>query len=274
MIRLLFFAGIALFILLVFVALLGVMKMAKDRVNSLFKSEEAAKNIRAKKTNVFVSDSLNYIDEIDLQNSISITQYGNKLLRDAGDVSGYMLAISNNSLFDTAQTELTSIFNWKKKSSVNKEEIIKSNFLVSYLKDRMIKQVSSIEENIVRYESLFKKFDNVILNAEKVVAQFKPVKTTDPFDTEQQNSLKANIELLKNKILNLQKGKVYHLQSITQLKMMLALNNKLIVEFDNIKHHLIPVLKNKLSLGKLNEINFSSIEIQLKEIDKIKTSKV
>lgn len=130
-----------------------------------------------------------------------------------------------------------------------------------------MKNVTSIEINSKKYEEVFKDFDKVIKHAETTVANFKPVNTSDVYENEIQNNKKSNINLLKNKILNLKKSKLYHQQSLAQLKVMRGLNNNLIVEFDNIILQMLPLIKNNASIESLKDLHIENLS---KYIDKIR----
>jgi uncharacterized protein YktB (UPF0637 family) len=133
--------------------------------------------------------------------------------------------------------------------------------------------VTLIEENIKRYEVVFKDFDRIIKNAESVVNSFKPVSTTDVYEIEQNNTKKSNVDLLKNKIVNLKKSKLYHQQSIAQLKVMLSLNNNLIVEFDNIIHQMLPLMKNNATIESMKMFDMNGLSNYVEQIKKISLSR-
>jgi uncharacterized protein YktB (UPF0637 family) len=105
------------------------------------------------------------------------------------------------------------------------------------------------------------------------VNSFKPVSTTDVYEIEQNNTKKSNVDLLKNKIVNLKKSKLYHQQSIAQLKVMLSLNNNLIVEFDNIIHQMLPLMKNNASIESMKMFDMNGLSNYVEQIKKISLSR-
>lgn len=213
-------------------------------------------------------------DMIDFTNSTSITQYGNKLMEVSGELSGYMLSITDGNLIEMAHSELEDIFGWYKGKNLTIDASLKSNFLISYLKDRLIKQIKNLETKIYHYESMYSDYDVFINHAESKINSVKIPNVDDVFEKERYSNIKSNIDMLKNKILSLKKNKLYHLQGISQLKSILSIHNKLVMELDNVKQQLLPVLDNRMSLDKLGNLDFNLIKKQLKEIDKIKSIKI
>lgn len=213
-------------------------------------------------------------DMIDFTNSTSITQYGNKLMEVSGELSGYMLSITDGNLIEMAHSELEDIVGWDKGKNLTIDASLKSNFLISYLKDRLIKQIKNLETKIYHYESMYSDYDVFINHAESKINSVKIPNVDDVFEKERYSNIKSNIDMLKNKILSLKKNKLYHLQGISQLKSILSIHNKLVMELDNVKQQLLPVLDNRMSLDKLGNLDFNLIKKQLKEIDKIKSIKI
>lgn len=205
---------------------------------------------------------------IDLTNSLSVTQYGNDVLKNIGDLSNFMYQLTENSVLDKTSNIIQEIIKNKNKR-FTQDDFLKHNFLTNYTKDKLVQQVTVIEDNIKRYEYVFKDFDRIITHAESVVSSYKPVSSSDVYEIEQNNSKKANVDLLKNKIVNLRKSKLYHQQSIVQLKTILALNNNLIVEFDNIIHQMLPLIKNNASIESMKVFDVSSLSNYVDQINKI-----
>ena len=213
-------------------------------------------------------------DPIDFTNSTSITQYGNKIMEVSGELSGYMLSITDGNLIEMAHSELEDIVGWDKGENLTIDASLKSNFLISYLKDRLIKQIKDLETKIYHYESMYSDYDVFIDNAESKINSVNIPNVDDVFEKERYSNIKSNIDMLKNKVLSLKKNKLYHLQGISQLKSILSIHNKLVMELDNVKQQLLPVLDNRTSLDKLVNLDFNLIKKQLKEIDKIKSIKI
>lgn len=234
-------------------------------------SREFASKMATKKfTKADVPPSVN--QTIDLSNSLSVTQYGNDVLKNIGDMSNFMYQLTENSLLDKTATIIQDIIKNKSKR-FNHDDFVKHSFLTNYTKDRLVQQVINIEENIKRYEHVFKDFDRIIKSAESVVVSFKPVISTDVYEIEQINTKKANVNLLKNKIVNLKTSKLYHQQSISQLKVMLSLNNNLIVEFDNIIHQMLPLMKNNASIESMKSFDMNGLSNYVEQIKKISLSR-
>lgn len=240
-------------------------------------------NIRKAESREFVStlatkkftkaDSEPSVDQtIDLTSSLSVTQYGNDVLKNINDLSNFMYQLTESSLLDKTSTIIEDIIKNKKKIFTH-DDFMKHSFLANYTKDRLVQQVTTIEANIKRYEYVFKDFDRIIKNAESVVAAFKPITSNDAYEMEQINTKKANVDLLKNKIVNLKKSKMYHQQSIAQLKVMLALNNNLIVEFDNIIHQMLPLIKNNATIESMKLFDVNGLSNYIEQIKKINLSR-
>lgn len=213
-------------------------------------------------------------DEIDFTNSTSITQYGNRIMEVSGELSGYMLSITEGNLIEMAHSELEDIVGWDKGKNLTIDASLKSNFLISYLKDRLIKQIKDLETKIYHYESMYSDYDIFIQHAESKILSINIPNVDDVFEKERYSNIKSNIDMLKHKLLSLKKNKLYHLQGISQLKSILSIHNKLVMELDNVKQQLLPVLDNRMSLDKLGNLDFNLIKKQLKEIDKIKSIKI
>lgn len=213
-------------------------------------------------------------DVIDFASSTSITQYGNRVMEVSGELSGYMLSITDGNLIEMAHSELEDIVGWDKGENLTIDASLKSNFLISYLKDRLIKQIKDLETKIYHYESMYSDYDVFIDNAESKINSVNIPNVDDVFEKERYSNIKSNIDMLKNKVLSLKKNKLYHLQGISQLKSILSIHNKLVMELDNVKQQLLPVLDNRMSLDKLGNLDFNLIKKQLKEIDKIKSIKI
>jgi len=234
-------------------------------------SREFASTMATKKfTKAEVEPSVNHT--IDLSNSLSVTQYGNDVLKNIGDLSNFMYQLTENSLLDKTASIIQDIIKNKSKRFTH-DDFVKHSFLANYTKDRLVQQVTTIEENIKRYEVVFKDFDRIIKSAESVVSSFKPVSTNDVYEMEQNNTKKANVDLLKNKIVNLKKSKMYHQQSIAQLKVMLSLNNNLIVEFDNIIHQMLPLMKNNATIESMKNFDMNGLSNYVDQIKKISLSR-
>lgn len=230
-------------------------------------TEASSRNIKSR-----ITDTVNRIMEtkptpINLEDSINITQYGNDVLKNVGDLANYMYDLSQNSILETTSSIISEISG--KKGFFSDEDYAKYNFVAHYTKDRLLKQVSSIEQSSKKYEQVFKDFDKIIKHAEHTVETFKPIHTNDAYENEIQNNKKANINLLKNKIVNLKKSKLYHQQALAQLKVMLGLNNNLIVEFDNIIHQMLPLIKNNASIESVKSLNMNSLSKQIEKLRKL-----
>lgn len=247
--------------------ILSSLKKIKNKIkaeNKYFASTMAEKKFKEKET-----ESLN--QTIDLANSLNVTQYGNDVLKNIGELSNFMFQLTQNTLLERTSTILEDILDNRTKR-FSMEESLKHEFLANYTKDRLMKQVTLIEKNIQRYEYVFKDFDRVIKNAEEVVKQFNITNTDDIFEIEKNNTKKSNLNLLKNKIVNLKKSKLYHHQAIVQLKVILALNNNLVVEFDNIIHQMIPLVKNSASIDSIKSFDLSNLSNYVKQIKKVNYS--
>lgn len=230
-------------------------------------TEASNRNIKSR-----ITDTVNRIMEtkptpINLEDSINITQYGNDVLKNVGDLANYMYDLSQNSILETTSSIIAEISG--KKGFFSDDDYSKYNFVAHYTKDRLLKQVSSIEQSSKKYEQVFKDFDKIIKHAEHTVETFKPIHTNDAYENEIQNNKKANINLLKNKIVNLKKSKLYHQQALAQLKVMLGLNNNLIVEFDNIIHQMLPLIKNNASIESFKALNMNSLSKQIEKLRKL-----
>lgn len=242
------------------------------RAKNLFTAENKkfASTMATKKFKDVEENSVN--QSIDLNDSLSVTQYGNDVLKNISSLSNFMYDLTQNSLLDRTSRVLEDIVANKSRKFTS-DEFLEHNFVAHYTKDRLVKQVILIQQNIPRYEYAFKDFDRIIQNAEKVVASFKPTTSSDAYEIEQLNTKKSNVELLKNKIINLKKSKIYHQQSIAQLKVMLALNNRLMVEFDNIIHHMLPLIKNNVTIDSVKSFNVAELSNYIDQIRKINTIK-
>lgn len=261
-----FFGVIALSILGFFMSLFSSNKKLKVAEGKRMATESAERSYASR-----LKDAVNGVFEkvqlapIDLDNSVSVTQYGNDVLKNIGELANYMYMLSQNPILETTSGIITEL--QSKKGYFSDEDFAKYNFIAHYTKDRLMKNVTSIEINSKKYEEVFKDFDKVIKHAETTVANFKPVNTSDVYENEIQNNKKSNINLLKNKILNLKKSKLYHQQSLAQLKVMRGLNNNLIVEFDNIILQMLPLIKNNASIESLKDLHIENLS---KYIDKIR----
>jgi len=255
---------------------MGVIFYVLSSIKKLFRiqkaeSREFAAEMGAKKfTKGEVKSSVD--QPIDLSNSLNVTQYGNDVLKNIGDLSNFMYQLTENSLLERTSIAIQNIIKNKSKR-FTREDFIKHNFVANYTKDRLVQQVIIIEENIQQYEYVFKDFDRIISNAEKVVSGFRPITSTDTFEIEKNNTKKANVDLLKNKIVSLKKSKLYHQQAIVQLKVILALNNNLIVEFDNIIHQMLPLMKNNASIESMRTFDINGLSNYVEQIKKISLSK-
>jgi hypothetical protein len=261
-----FFGVIALSILGFFMSLFSSNKKLKVAEGKRMATESAERSYASR-----LKDAVNGVFEkvqltpIDLDNSVSVTQYGNDVLKNIGELANYMYMLSQNPILETTSGIITEL--QSKRGYFSDEDFAKYNFIAHYTKDRLMKNVTSIEINSKKYEEVFKDFDKVIKHAETTVANFKPVNTSDVYENEIQNNKKSNINLLKNKILNLKKSKLYHQQSLAQLKVMRGLNNNLIVEFDNIILQMLPLIKNNASIESLKDLHIENLS---KYIDKIR----
>lgn len=267
-------------ILLAF-SFVGIISMATfffitSNIKKLFKIKKAESRefVSTLATKKFTkADSEPSIDQtIDLTKSLSITQYGNDVLKNINDLSNFMYQLTENSLLEKTSIIIEDIIRNKKKIFTH-DDFMKHSFLANYTKDRLVQQVTTIEANINRYEYVFKDFDRIIKNAEKVAVSFKPITSNDVYEMEQNNTKKANVDLLKNKIVNLKKSKMYHQQSIAQLKVMLALNNNLIVEFDNIIHQMLPLIKNNATIESMKMFDVNGLSNYIEQIKKINLSR-
>lgn len=261
-----FMGVICLAVLGFFMSLFSSNKKLKVAENKRMATESAERSYAAKLKDAVnsVFDTVK-IEPIDLDNSVSVTQYGNDVLKNIGELANYMYMLSQNPILETTSGIIVEL--QSKKGYFSDEDFAKYNFVAHYTKDRLMKNVTSIELNSKKYEEVFKDFDKVIKHAEKTVENFKPVNTTDVYENEIQNNKKSNINLLKNKIVNLRKSKIYHQQSLAQLKVMRGLNNNLIVEFDNIIHQMLPLIKNNASIESLKDLHIENLS---KYIDKIR----
>lgn len=258
------------------IVVLGTCMYVASNIKKLFRikkaeSREYVGTLKSKKfTKADNEPSINQV--IDLSNSLSITQYGNDVLKNISELSNFMYQLTENSLLDSTANIIQDIIKNKTRRFTS-DDFLKHSFLANYTKDRLVQQVITIESNIKRYEYVFKDFDRIIKNAESVVAEFKPTNSNDTYEIEQNNSKKSNVDLLKNKIINLKKSKLYHQQAIVQLKVILALNNNLIVEFDNIIHQMLPLMKNNASIESMKMFDISGLSNYVDQIKKISLSR-
>jgi len=278
---LIYFFMFGFFSIIIFIGFYLVGRVLK-KIDSIFNRKDKAKKKTRTLTKRHPIDDIilkrgksNVVpDVIDFASSTSITQYGNRVMEVSGELSGYMLSITDGNLIEMAHSELEDIVGWDKGENLTIEASLKSNFLISYLKDRLIKQIKDLETKIYHYESMYSDYDVFIDNAESKINSVNIPNVDDVFEKERYSNIKSNIDMLKNKVLSLKKNKLYHLQGISQLKSILSIHNKLVMELDNVKQQLLPVLDNRMSLDKLGNLDFDLIKKQLKEIDKIKSIKI
>lgn len=255
-------------------------------LHMIFSSSSKNKNIKANETNfkkrtifpqknstpIKVEDSnINY--SIDLLDSISITQYGNDLLKEFGNLSDFMLTLSKNSFIEQANINFQEITKIKDKE-INENLFDKFNFISNYTKYKLVEQVRMVQPKIYSFESKISEFDKVIGYANDFILKTKMQESKNSIDNHRNMTLKSNIELLNNKIISLKKNKLYYEQSIVQLKTIMNINNSIIVNFDDVIHQVLPLMKNKKTLDSMKLINFDSFNQMLKDLEKLTFLKI
>lgn len=217
------------------------------------------------------NSNINY--SIDLFDSISITQYGNDLLKEFGNLSDFMLALSKNSFIEQANINFQEIAKIKDKE-IDESLFDKFNFISNYTKYKLVEQVKLVQPKIYSFESKISEFDKVIDYANDVILKTKIQDSKSSIDSHRNMTLKSNIELLNNKIISLKKNKLYYEQSIVQLKTIMNINNSIIVNFDDVIHQVLPLMKNKKTLDSIKLVNFDSFNQMLKDLEKLTFLKI
>lgn len=192
-----------------------------------------------------------YQDSIDMENSLSVNQYGNQLLERCSEIADYMLSVTSATYHAEAR-DLFSHFINGKAVNFDTESFKKYHFISYYLKNRLSKQTLEIEKNINLYGDLLREFDKLIETAKKYTRKTNTDESGDFYEQHLQSNLNNSITLLEKKILKLKTNQVYHLQGVSQLKTILMVNHDVIMEIDNLNHSLIPILKNQKALESFN----------------------
>lgn len=213
------------------------------------------------------------IDNIDIYDSSSITQYGNSLLKEFGNISDFMFKLSNDTFASNALNDFNEIVNMQEKN-IDEDCLDKFNFISHYTKNKIISQVKETQAKINQFESKLSDFDSFISYAEKVLLTTKISDSKKSIDTHKNMTLINNKETLKNKIITLKKNKIYYEQSIVQLKTIMNINNSTVVNFDELIYQVIPLMRNKKSLSSMNITGFDSFKTLLKDLERLQKASI
>lgn len=264
-------------IMLFFFSLLGLFLLSLIFIfTSKIKESIQVKNPVPKKIKFtdIIKDSFNknntHFHSINLNDSLSITQYGNELLKEFGKLSDLMLFLSQNSFIEEANLNIKDIISHKGEK-IDDLTFDKFNFISHFTKNKLLEQVSRIQKNIPNIENKLNDFDKAIENANKAISNIKFLNSKKSSEIHNDMTLKSNGILLKSKIDSLVKSKIYYEQSIIQLKTILHINNNVIISFDEIIHNVLPLIKNKKTLDSIKSISFDNM---IKDLQKLKDIKI
>lgn len=114
--------------------------------------------------------------------------------------------------------------------------------------------------------NLFKDYDIYIEAAERFISiqevNVKEKTSTDPYEVHIKQETLKDIERFKEKVNKLRVNKLYHSQTLSQMSVLNAVNERLYDQVKEIIFILIPVIKNKSSIS----ISILQLKNKLKEI--------
>lgn len=197
----------------------------------------------------------NFKEEIDLSDSLSVSEFGNDILGEFSKLSEFMSNAINNDFINDAENHFKRVLNLK---SINDKDYDEINFISNYSLNKIKNQVKIIQDNINYFEdklSYFDKYVKYINNLDNI--NFS--KNNDSYQEQKNITIKSNINVLKNKKIILQKNKIYYLQAISQLKTILSINQSMILNFEEVIVNTLPLLNNKNSMKIINESHFKDL---------------
>lgn len=251
--------------------------MFKDIIYKLFKTSKHTESTTNLSSSVVVfSDE----DKIEIQKIISessldffyINNYGQNIIKNTTLIFDDDLINGQSTLMDEANlkiSEILSILTSMNETNFNLMKVKEMNLLAHYYKDNIETHLMGLHEKQKNGQSIFKKYDIYIEAAKSYILEQKSgiFDSTDPFEQSKNQENRKNLDRFDEKVVKLYNNKLYHLQAITQMNIIISIIEKIYEQINEIIFIVIPILKNKVSITNSLE-NMNKIKENLKDIKK------
>lgn len=148
---------------------------------------------------------------------------------------------------------LDTLINMSKNSDYDSFMIKEANFISHFYKKELENYIILVKDKKEKGINLFKEYDIYIEAAERFIrvqeTKLKETKSQDHFEMHLKQEIKKDIERFKEKVNKLRANKLYHSQTLAQMSVLSATNEKLYEQVREIIFLVIPVLKNKNSIS-------------------------
>lgn len=205
-------------------------KEAEDKINEIIlssKLEFSFINDYGKDLFVFTANLFND-DIINMQ-----TSFIGKATKEIKESIDFLINIDNNTNYDSFK-------------------IKEINFISNFYKSELENYINLVRDKKSLGINLFKDYDLYIEAGERFVRiqenNINDNKSRDPYDIHIKQEKIKDVERFKEKINKLRTNKLYHSQTLAQMSVLNATNERIYDQVKEIIFILIPVLKNKTSI--------------------------